>query len=430
MDTNRKTAYLALMDVESKKSYSNIALNHQIIRNRPASQGFVRELVYGVLENKLLLDYYVDQLVTSGAASLRNSDRTVLRMGIYQLAFMDSVPEYAAVNESVVLAKRYCRGRDGFINGVLRNYLNRQLSIKLPDRAEDLVNYFSVKYSCAPWIIELWLEQYTVDFVEEMLKANNRTPDMTIRLNWLKIRKKDLIQKLEERGFEVTEGDLCENALHVKGEGLLSSELYEWGLFSVQDESSIMAAEKLNPQKGDCIIDVCAAPGGKTLAIAERMNNQGKILAMDIYRRKLDIIDKEAKRLGVANIETRSWDGTKVNSSLVEKADKVLVDAPCSGLGVVRRKPEIKYKERTAEMDLLPKKQLAILSASAEYVKPGGTLVYSTCTINPYENQRVVAAFLKKHPLFEKEEAVQLMPHVNGTDGFFICVMKKSSSLV
>lgn len=190
MDTNRKTAYLALMDVESKKSYSNIALNHQIIRNRPASQGFVRELVYGVLENKLLLDYYVDQLVTSGAASLRNSDRTVLRMGIYQLAFMDSVPEYAAVNESVVLAKRYCRGRDGFINGVLRNYLNRQLSIKLPDRAEDLVNYFSVKYSCAPWIIELWLEQYTVDFVEEMLKANNRTPDMTIRLNWLKIRKK------------------------------------------------------------------------------------------------------------------------------------------------------------------------------------------------------------------------------------------------
>lgn len=430
MDANRKTAYLTLIDVESKKSYSNIALNHQIICNRPSSQSFVRELVYGVLENKMLLDYYIDQLVSSGADSLRASDRTVLRMGIYQLGYMDSVPEYAAVNESVILAKKYCRGRDGFVNGVLRNYLNRKFTIKLPDRTEDEIKYLSIKYSYAPWIIEMWLEQYKVEFVEEMLKAGNATPPTTIRLNWLKILKQDLIEKLESKGYEVTPGQLCQNALYVKGSELLNSELYKHGLFSVQDESSMLVAEKLNPKHGDVVMDVCAAPGGKTLAIAERMNNTGTIIASDIYRRKLDIIDKEAERLGVTNIQTRSWDATRVDSSMVEKADKVLVDAPCSGLGVVRRKPEIKYKEKMQELELLPKKQLAILSSSSQYVKPGGTLLYSTCTISPYENQRVISDFLKKNPSFKKEEMIQLLPHVNNTDGFFICIMKKSRGLV
>ena len=430
MDANRKTAYLTLMDVESKKSYSNIALNHQIVCNKPHSQGFVRELVYGVLENKLLLDYYIDQLVNSGADSLRASDRTILRMGIYQLGYMDSVPEYAAVNESVILAKRYCKGRDGFVNGVLRNYLNCKFTIKLPDRTEDEIKYLSIKYSYQPWIIKLWMEQYKVEFVEDMLEAGNETPQNTIRLNWLRIMKKDLIQQLEDRGYQVEPGAVCQNALYVKGSELLGTELYKHGLFSVQDESSMLVAEKLDPKHGDVVMDVCAAPGGKTMAIAERMNNTGAIIASDIYRRKLDIIDKEAKRLGVTNVETRSLDATRVDSSMVQKADKVLVDVPCSGLGVVRRKPEIKYKEKTEEMDLLPKKQLAILSASSQYVKPGGTLLYSTCTINPYENQRVIASFLQKNPSFKKEEAIQLLPHINKTDGFFICVMKKTKDLV
>lgn len=430
MDANRKTAYLTLMDVESKKSYSNLALNHQIICNRPNSQSFVRELVYGVLENRMLLDYYIDQLVTSGAGSLKTSDRTVLRMGIYQLGYMDSVPEYAAVNESVILAKRYCKGRDGFVNGVLRNYLTRKLSIRLPDRAEDEVKYLSVKYSYAPWIVELWLEQYKVDFVEQMLKAGNATPPNTIRINWLKIIKEDLMQNLRERGYEAEEGAICQNALRIKGHELLNTELYKAGLFSIQDESSMLVAEKLNPKHGDVIMDVCAAPGGKTMAIAERMNNTGTIIASDIYRRKLDLVDREAQRLGITNVQTRSWDATRVDSAMAGKADGVVVDVPCSGLGVVRRKPEIKYKEQTQDGELLPKKQLAILSASSQYVKPGGTLLYSTCTINPYENQRVISDFLRKNSNFRKVEAIQLLPHVNDTDGFFICVMKKSTALV
>ena len=423
MDANRKTAYFTLMDVESKKAYSNLALNHHIICGKPTSQAFVRELVYGVLENQIRLDYIIDQLVPSGAAKLRNSDRIILRMGIYQLGYMNSVPEYAAVNESVILAKRFARGREGFVNGVLREYIKQKMLIKLPDRAEDEVKYLSVKYSYAPWIVELWLEQYKTDFVEAMLAAGNETPPLVIRRNWLKVMKPDLRKRLEEMGFEVSDGKLCADALYVKGSELIENKLYKHGMFSVQDESSQFAACMVDPKQGDLIMDVCAAPGGKTLAMAERMNNRGKIIASDIYRRKLNIIDKEAERLGITIVETRPWDATVVDSNYEQKADRVLVDVPCSGLGVVRRKPELKYRERTDEKDLLPKKQLAILSASSKYVKPGGVLVYSTCTINPYENQRVIGEFLKKNDDFTKEEMIQLLPNVNGTDGFFICKM-------
>lgn len=431
MDSNRKTAYYTLMDVETKKSYSNIALNHHIICGKPSSPSFVRGLVYGVLENKMLLDYIIDQLVPSGTSSVKNSDLTILRMGIYQLGYMNSVPEYAAVNESVLLAKRFAKGREAFINAVLRSYIKQKNSIELPDRSEDEIRYLSIKYSYEPWIIEMWLEQYKIDFVEELLKSGNATPPLTIRLNWLKIMKQDLVRRLENMGFTVNQGKLCENALRVpKGTGLLDNKLYNQGLFSVQDEASMLVSEILDPQQGDVIMDLCAAPGGKTFAIAERMNNKGRIIASDIYKRKLGIIDSEAKRLGVTIVETRIWDATKIDSSMAEKADRVLVDAPCSGLGVIRRKPEIKYKKRSTEMDSLPRKQLEMLKAAATYVKPGGVLCYSTCTINPHENQRVIDEFLKKNKTFVREAAVQLLPNVNDTDGFFICKLRKVDNLI
>ena len=430
MDINRKTAYLTLIDVESRKAYSNLALNHQIIINKPSSQAFVREIVYGVLEHKLTIDYYLDQLVRNGIENLKAAELTILRMGVYQLRYMNSVPEYAAVNESVVLAKKYCRGKAGFINGVLREYLNRKMQLRLPDRGEDEVRYLSVKYSYSPWIIELWLEHYDMEFVERLLEAGNETAPLTVRLNWLKVMKKDLIDSLQKKGFEVSEGNLCQNALNVKGTGLLDSEMYKLGMFTPQDESSMLVAEKLDPQQGETIMDVCAAPGGKTTAIAERMNNTGRIIASDIYRTKLDLIDKDARRLGILNIETRSWDATRVDSSMVQKADRVLVDAPCSGLGVIRRKPEIKYKEYNDDMELLPKKQLAILSASSAYVKPGGVLLYSTCTINPRENEQVVDTFLRKNLSFRQVERKLLLPDVDKTDGFFICLMEKDENLI
>ena len=429
MDNNRKTAYQTLLDVESKKAYSNIALNHKIAVNKPGNPALVRELVYGVLERKITLDYYIDQLLKEGIDSLKSPEINILRMGIYQLGYMDSVPEYAAISESVELAKKYCKGRAGLVNGVLREYQNKKIYLTLPARDEDEVRYLSVKYSYAPWIIELWMKYYDKAFVEKLLDAGNETPPMTIRTNWLKIRKDDLKKVLNERGFEAVDGKICQNALNVKGSKLLDSEMYSYGLFTPQDESSMLVSEKIGVKQGDLVMDVCAAPGGKTTAIAERMNNTGRIIASDIYRRKLDIVDKEAKGLGITNIETRSWDATRVDSTMVKKADRVLVDAPCSGLGVIRRKPEIKYKEYTNEMMLLPKKQQDILSASSSYVKPGGTLVYSTCTINPEENEKVVEEFLKRNREFQRVERTLLLPNINGTDGFFICVMKREELL-
>ena len=426
MDNNRKTAYQTLLDVESKKAYSNIALNHKIAVNKPSTPAFVRELVYGVLERKLTLDYYIDQLLTEGIDSLKMPEITILRMGIYQLGYMEKVPEYAAVSECVDLAKKYCKGRAGLINGVLREYQNKKIYLTLPARDEDEIKYLSIKYSYAPWIIELWLKYYSMSFVEQLLEAGNQTPPLTVRANWLKIRKEDLKKAFRERGFEVEDGKLAQNALNVKGSKVLDSELYRYGLFTPQDESSMLVSEKIGVKQGDLVMDVCAAPGGKTTAIAERMNNTGKIVASDIYRRKLDLVDKEAKRLGITNIETRSWDATRVDSTMVKKADKVLVDAPCSGLGVVRRKPEIKYRELSEDIMMMPKKQADILSASSSYVKPGGTLVYSTCTINPEENEKIIDQFLKRNRDFEKVERTLLLPNVNGTDGFFICVMKRN----
>ncbi|MFV0516250.1 MAG: 16S rRNA (cytosine(967)-C(5))-methyltransferase RsmB [Aminipila sp.] len=431
MDANRKTAYYALMDVESKKSYSNIALNHQIICGKPSSPSFVRELVYGVLENKMLLDYIIDHFVQSGVAKVKLSDLIILRMGIYQLGYMDSVPEYAAVNESVILAKKFARGRESFINGVLRSYIRNKFSVKLPDRTEDEIKYLSIKYSCEPWIVEMWIKQYGNETTEALLKSSQGNPGLSIRVNTLKTGKEDLVRRLTERDYEVKDSEISSCGLKViKGTGLIEDGLYKAGLFSIQDESSMKTIEILDPQPGETIIDVCAAPGGKTLAAAEKMSNRGNIIARDIYLRKLGIINKEAERLGISIVTTSSWDATKMDSELLEKADRVIADVPCSGLGIIRKKPEIKYKKRVNEFEALPRKQLEILTVASKYVKRGGVLQYSTCTINKHENEKVIKEFLRKNKSFSIQEERQFMPHIDETDGFYVCKMVKSDSLI
>lgn len=431
MDANRKTAYYTLMDVELKKSYSNIALNHQIICGKPSSPSFVRELVYGVLENKIFIDYIIARFVDTGIAKVKTSDLVVLRMGIYQLGYMDSVPEYAAVNESVLLAKKFCRGREGFINGVLRSYIRDKYSVKLPDRSVDEIKYLSIKYSCTEWIVDMWIDQYGAETTEEILKNSQGNPGLSIRVNTLKTGKEDLARRLTQKKFEVEDSNICDSALRVKkGKGILEDKLYKNGLFSVQDESSMKTIEILDPKPGEMIVDVCAAPGGKTLATAERMSNRGQVIATDIYLRKLAIVNKEAERLGVSIVKTWTWDATKVDSDLLEKADRVIVDAPCSGLGVIRRKPEIKYKHKLSEFDSLPRKQLEILTVASKYVKRGGVLQYSTCTINKQENQRVIKEFLRKNKSFSIVKERQFMPHIDKTDGFYVCKMVKNDSLI
>ncbi|MGI6732825.1 MAG: 16S rRNA (cytosine(967)-C(5))-methyltransferase RsmB [Anaerovoracaceae bacterium] len=425
MDHARRTAYLTLMDIEKNKAYSNLALNHHIAVAKPDSKAFVRRLVYGVLENRIFLDYIIQHYLTDPSHKLDASDRTVLRMGLYQLAFMDSIPPYAAVTETVNLAKRYCKGREGFVNAILRNYLRTKDKISLPDRETDEIAYLSVKYSYAPWIVKMWLAEYGSQFTEELLAEGNKTPELVIRPNLLKNSRKELKRRLENHGYEVHDGRMSHIALRVKGEGLLDTFLYKSGMFSVQDESSMVVVDVLDPKPNEFIIDVCAAPGGKTMYIAERMENRGRIIARDLYKKKLDLLRKDADRLGISIIETGTWDASKTDSALAEQADRVLVDAPCSGLGIVRRKPEIKYKEWEGELESLPELQMRILNASSKYVKPGGVLLYSTCTINTAENQDITKAFLKENKQFIMEESIQLFPNITDTDGFYICRMRR-----
>lgn len=430
MDINRKTAYNTLIAIEKSQSYSNLELNRQIDSYQPDSPSFVRELVYGVIENRVYLDHILNQLVTKGLNSIKKAPLTLLRMGLYQIMFMDSVPEYAAVDQTVKMARRLCYGRDGFINAVLRGYIYKKNkdNIEMPDFAKDPVGFLSIKYSYAPWIAELWVEQYGIERTEELMVASNSKPSLCIRVNLLKTDLKTMENTLIGKGFQVRRGRLSQRVLFVKGSGVLDIPEFKQGLFSVQDESSVVSIETLMPKKGDTVLDICAAPGGKTMAAAEIMGNIGTIRAFDIYPHKVDLIQNEAKRLGHTIVKAFEGDGTIFNAELVESADRVIVDAPCSGLGVIRRKPEIKYRELEDNGKELSEKQLEMLELSSKYVKKGGYLLYSTCTINKIENAEVVSKFLSKRNDYELVRSRQLLPGIDETDGFFICKMRRKNN--
>lgn len=425
MDGNRKTAYEVLLQIEKNQSYSNLELNRRIQERKPEAPALVRELVYGVLENRIYLDYLLAQLIPKGLSGVKKPVKVLLRLGLYQMIFMDSVPAYAAVNETVKLARKAAPGRDGFVNGVLRGYQRRKDTLALPDRSRDPKGYLSVRYSCDPWIVDLWTEQYGQAKAEAMLAAGNRRPALSIRVNLLRTSRQALAAILTDKGFSVWESEDSQRLLFVKGSGLLETEAYSQGLFSVQDTASLLAAETLAPKPGETVYDVCAAPGGKTLAMAEMMENKGLIKAFDIYPHKLALIEREAARLGVSMIETAEKDGTAACRGLDRTADRVLVDGPCSGLGVIRRKPEIKYRAVDDQGRSLAEKQLQLLTEASRYVKPGGYLLYSTCTVNRIENEQTASRFLAENSDFQKESAQQLFPDEGEHDGFFICRMRR-----
>ena len=429
MDSARNAAYLALRDVEENKAYSGLALKSAVRKVPPESVAFTRELVYGTIRKQILYDYLLGTLIKTPVGKLPVSDRVLLRMGLNQLSSLDSVPDYAAVSETVELAKKYSRGREKFINGVLRNYIREKDKVVLPGPDEDEIKYLSLKYSFSPWIVEMFMEEFEERrYVEMILDSLNQKPRFCIRTNTLNTRTEELKESLESLGYSVTADEDFQDVFFLDGafnEKPLDTELYKKGMFSVQDKASRIAAYSLGAKPGDLVVDVCAAPGGKTMAIAEAMKNTGKIVAMDIHEHRIRLIESEAERLGIKIVETMKWDAGEINGDLINMADCVLADVPCSGLGTARRKPEVKYKMFDEAMKALPEKQLGILTASAEYVKPGGTLVYSTCTMGGRENRDVINAFLEKNNNYELTDMIQLMPVTGKTDGFFICKLKR-----
>ena len=406
----RHAAYKALIDIEKDNAYSNMALNHYLRDLEPREQALAREICYEVLKRKYLLDYYLRGFITKGFNKLETGLLTILRMGACEILFMDGVPDYASINEAVDLAKRYAKGRAPFVNGVLRNLARNRDSLKEPDD-------ISVRYSVNKWIADLLIKALGPEGAEEYLRYSLETPELCIRVNLLKNTREELRDSLEKEGFRVSLSTLSPRCLKVIGTGILETEAFRMGRFSVQDEASLYAADMAGAKEGMKVLDLCAAPGGKSCAIGEAMGNKGLIISQDIYEHKLRVIDSYAERIGIDIIETRQRDGSVPVPEYEGQFDLVICDVPCTGLGVLRRKPEIKYKE-SPDLKGLNELQLKILMNGASYVREGGTLMYSTCTVTREENEELVSRFLGEMPGFVLDKDIRLGPET-GTDGFY-----------
>ena len=487
IDLDREAAFKALLAIERDGSYSNLELSKMLASDELSNKGFIREIVYGVTENKIYLDYILDKFIKKGAAKTKLQALIILRMGVYQILFMNSVPNYAAVNESVALARRFARGTDGFINGVLRN------SIRNMDSASEIdvkgqLEYLSIRYSCQLKLVEELVSMLGFEHAKMLLEHAGHRPPLSIRVNIAKISVKELADRLRAKGFEIEGSKLSDRVLLVKGGALTEANEYKEGLFSIQSEESCAIADFADAKSTELVIDLCAAPGGKAAAMAEQMLKpststepltetepdkqpststepltktepgkqpststepltetepgkqpststepltktepgiaSGKVIALELYEHRAALIEATARRLGLENIEVRCQDAVEQIDELVGKADLVLADVPCSGLGVIRRKPEMKYRDEF-DFDELVEIQKGILETGSSYLKPGGRLIYSTCTIYPRENELMVKDFLERHEEFISEKEVKLSPFDNGYDGFYMNKLKK-----
>ncbi len=441
MESGRELAIKILNRIQNEGAYSTLAVKKALEdKSERKDLGFIRELVYGVLENQRLIDEIVKESSSVKIRKIHPIILIILRTAIYQLLFMDTVPESAIVNEAVNLAKKYGhRGTTGFVNGLLRGVSSKKAYFKSEEYMSQECE-LGIRYSHPDYLVALWRTQYGLEFTKDLLKANNSVPPFTIRNNTLKIDSTDLISILEAEGYETEPGKYSKDCIIIKNpRSMTRLSAYTDGLFTIQDEASMLVTEVLNAQKDSLILDVCSAPGGKATHIAQWIGDKGTIIARDIYPHKLKLIEELSLRLGIKSIKSEIWDAKEPDDKLKYKVDYCLVDAPCSGLGLIRRKPDIKWTRTSEELIELSRLQTIILKTASNYIKPGGTLVYSTCTINRQENLDVITNFLRESTDFRlvpielangvKISATQdsgyleLYPNIHGTDGFFMAKM-------
>ena len=418
MITAREAALLALNDILYNGKYSNIAVKEMLGKCRgmdKTEKAFFTNLVYGVISRHFTLEYVISQYSAIKLKKLARYVKIILELGFYQIIYLDKVPESAAVNECVKLSKRYCKkGSDRFINGVLRAFLKNRCVI--PD--DDL----AVKYSFSQEMTEMFLEQFGYEFSDQLMQALNTPPDIMLRPNTLKTDADKLSELLEADGIENTVTDY--GMVISDGFDIASNRLYKEGYFTPQDRGAYTASVVLAPKEGETIIDMCSAPGGKATHIAELMKDNGNILAFDIHEHKVSLINNSAKRLGFNSINAQVGDSAVYNSELNGIADRVLCDVPCSGWGIIRRKPDIKLSH--TDLCELYDIQKKILDNGAKYVKIGGCIVYSTCTVNKKENEEIISGFLSKNKNFEKIYEKTFYPNIDGCDGFYVCRLNKN----
>ncbi|NHN28451.1 16S rRNA (cytosine(967)-C(5))-methyltransferase RsmB [Paenibacillus sp. S3N08] len=429
--TARELALDVLIRIEQDHSYSNLLLNQMLQKVDLDKQdiGLATEIVYGTIQRQNTIDYFLKRFVAKGLAKLDPWVRSLLRLSYYQMVYLDRVPDHAIVNEAVNLAKkRGHAGISGMVNGVLRNVIRQKDTLVLPGGLST-VERIALTYSHPEWMVKRWIRQFGESQTEQLCEANNKPPHVSIRTNTMKLSRAGLIELLNEAGLEAEPSSLAADGIIVKGGGNMAlTPWYKDGLFSIQDESSMLVAETINAQPGEKILDCCAAPGGKTAHIAETMKDSGEIWACDIHEHKQSLIREQAKRLGLTSIHTKVADARDLPAHFAAGSfDRILLDAPCSGLGVIRRKPDMKWTKREQDLDEVCKIQRELLDKVHPLLRIGGVLVYSTCTMEVNENEGMVRTFLEHHPEFEWDQPkpLEIFPYEHMSDGFFIARLRK-----
>ena len=431
MDNPRKLAHLSLIKWDTQECFSNIEINTVLSRSRlEKSDASLYTLLYlGVIEKKLFLDSVTDQYSKIPSAELDTETKNALRLGFYQLIFTDRIPDYSAVDESVNLAPKKSKG---LVNAVLRSFLRAKKSISYPcDKWERL----SQEYSFPHELVDLLRKSYGDDVAEKMIAYTERDKSLSVRVNTIKTSAEKVAQELVSRGYEPSLSKFADDVIKCALPISEIKDLIDTGAVFIQDEASRICSQAINAQSGEKIMDACACPGGKTFSMAIDMDNRGEINAFDLHRNKLALIEKGAKKLGIDIVSVDEQNAKIYVQEYDSQYDRVLCDVPCSGLGVIYKKPEIKYKSIEA-IRALPLVQYEILSNCSKYVRVGGVLVYSTCTTCSQENEKNVTRFLEENPSFEPVEfsfgdlnshngMYTFFPHITGTDGFFVAKLKR-----
>ncbi len=442
MDNARKLALKALYKIEEENAYSNIVLDNILNENRKnLSQKdikFISELVYGITTWRLTLDCIIQSYSKIKIKKMSKWVINILRLGTYQIVFLDKIPKSAAVNESVNLCKKYANKSMGFVNAILRKISKDDFEkIKnMPNSKEKISKLTSMPI----WIVEELLKEFSYEEVETICKNSNLKPKITIRVNKLNTTKEELKEKLQKYNINAQDG-ILEDFMYLKNvSNITKLKEYEEGLFTLQDESAGLTALILNPKENEKVLDCCSAPGGKTTYMAELMKNKGELTAWELYKNRLNKVKENAKRLKINIIETKKQDASIFKEEYINKFDKILIDAPCLGLGVIKRKPDIKWQRKPEDIEEITKIQKQILNTVSKYLKKDGILVYSTCSIIKQENDKIIQEFTKENNFdyeeikiknlenfknkIEEKGMVKLYPSQN-YDGFFICKLRK-----